>query len=328
MSRLVLGAMLAWRLRPGDGTPMERDWLERLRCDDIVLLDGGTGSELQRRGVAMSPVAWSGLASRQHRTALRDVHADFIRAGADIITTNTFGTTRFVLEVAGCGEEFEIINNAAVEAALEARQIAADRPVAIAGSISCLPPRFDDAAYPSARTERSAYEELAQLLAQLGVDLIALEMIQDLEHGRLAMEAALATGLPVCLGVSARQLDAALVCFDYLDRDFGAVVDSLIALGPAVVNVMHTPPDDIGVALEAVKRQWRGPLGTYPELGDFAAPDWQFTDAVSPEDLADLAVGWVGQGVRLLGGCCGTGPEHIAALAQARPRLLEARAVR
>ncbi len=307
---------------------MEQDWLERLHRNDIVLIDGGTGSELQRRGVAMSAAAWSGLASGENHTTLRDIHADFIRAGADIVTTNTFGTIRFVLEAAGYGAAFEDLNRSAVKAALQARELAADRPVAIAGSISCLPPRFDDERYPSAPIERGAYEELAQLLADLGVDLIALEMIQDLEHGQRALEAALATGLPVCLGLSARRIEVGLACFDYPDRDFGSVVERLVTFDPAVVNVMHTPPADVGAALEAVKQRWLGPLGAYPELGDFSVPGRQFTASMSPENLAELAVGWVSQGARLLGGCCGTGPEHIAALGAARPRLLEARAGR
>ena len=307
---------------------VERAWLERLNRDDIVLIDGGTGSELQRRGVDMSPAAWSALASREHRAALRGIHADFIAAGADIVTTNTFATSRFVLDAAGCGAAFEDLNRSAVEAALEARELAADRPVAIAGSISCLPPNFDAGAYPSAAKERRAYDELAQLLADLGVDLIALEMIQDLEHGQLAIEASLTTGLPVCLGVSARSVDAGLACFDFPDRDFGAVVDGLIPFGPAVVNVMHTPPEDVGAALEAVGRRWHGLLGAYPELPDFAAHGEQSADRLSPEKLVELAVSWVGRGARLLGGCCGAAPEHIAALARARPRLLEARARR
>ncbi len=315
--------MLDSSLNNGDGRPVTRDWLERLHRNDIVLIDGGTGSELRRRGIALSATAWSGLASREHRTTLREIHADYIRAGADIVTTNTFATTRFVLDAAGCAASFETLNRSAVEAAVEARDEVADRPVAIAGSISCLPPGFDDRAYPSAAIERSAYAELAQLLAALGVDLIALEMIQDLEHGQRALEAARATGLPVCLGVSARRTGSGLGCFDYPDRDFEAVVESLVAFGPAVLNVMHTRPDDVGAALEAGMRHWPGPLGVYPELGDRGA-----ADTVSPEALTALALGWVGAGARLLGGCCGAGPAHIAALAEARPRLLEARAAR
>ena len=114
---------------------MKPQWLERLNRDDIVVIDGGTGSELQRRGIAMSPVAWSGLASKQANVALRGVHADFIEAGADIVTTNTFATTRFVLDAAGHGAAFESINRCAIEAALEARDLAANREVAVAGSL-------------------------------------------------------------------------------------------------------------------------------------------------------------------------------------------------
>jgi len=304
---------------------VEQTWLDRLQRDDIVFLDGGTGSELKRRGVEMSPAAWSGLASRNGRTALREIHADYVRAGADIITTNTFATTRFVLDAAGYGNEFDTINQAAVEAALQARKLAADRPVAIAGSMSCVPPNFDDDAYPSPDEEADAYHELAKLLVGHGVDLIALEMLQDAEHGCLAVEAAVATGVPVCLGVSARLTDSGLGCFDYPDRDFGAVVDRLLEPRVTAVNVMHTPCDDVSAALEAVKQHWHGPLGAYPELGDPARSQRQRMDGGLPAELADLAVGWVGCGARLLGGCCGMGPAHIEALVQARPRLLQAR---
>ena len=80
---------------------MNSDWQRRLREDDILIMDGGTGSELQRRGVGMHKDAWSGAAALTDKKLLREIHADYIRAGADVITTNTFGTSRFVLESAG-----------------------------------------------------------------------------------------------------------------------------------------------------------------------------------------------------------------------------------
>ena len=156
---------------------METTWLDKLQADQIVLIDGGTGSELQRRGVSMSRDAWSGVAAYTHKNLLREIHETYIRAGAEVITTNTFGTTRFVLESAGLGDEFSTINRRAVEAATEAREVAAQHPVAIAGAISWLPPRLDIAAYPDAQKERDAYRELAHCLAEEGVDLIALEMM-------------------------------------------------------------------------------------------------------------------------------------------------------
>src|SRR5690606_1239198 len=126
-----------------------------------------------------------------------------LRAGAEVVTTNTFGTNRFVLEAAGFGDRFEQINRAAVAAAQRARDVAGSDAL-IAGSISCLPPGFDVNAYPSPAAELDGYRELATLLADAGVDLLTLEMMEDLEHARLACEAAQETGLPFWLGVSVR----------------------------------------------------------------------------------------------------------------------------
>ena len=306
---------------------METFWIERLRADEILIVDGGTGSELQRRGVAMDAHAWSGAAALTHARLLREIHADYIRAGAEVIIANTFGTTPFVLASAGLGDRFEQINRAAMRAARDARDAAAERPVAIAGSLSCLPPGFDPAAYPDRRTELDGYRELAGLLAAEGADLIALEMMEDTVHASLAMAAALDTGLPVWLGVSTRLAadGATLVGFDFPDTPLGEPLDALIPMNPAVVNVMHTPPEATGPALDEVRRRWGGAIGVYPELGYFSAPHWQFTQQLAPDDFVSRAMDWVRQGARLLGGCCGTLPEHIRALKEAEGALHAAR---
>ncbi len=306
---------------------MESSWQDRLLAGDIVLLDGGTGSELQRRGVAMNEEAWSGVAAYTHKDLLRQIHADYIDAGAEVITTNTFGTTRFVLEAAGLGDEFARVNALAIEAAMEGRDMAAQDAVAIAGSISCLPPRLDVAAYPDQISERDGYRELAGVLAEGGVDLIALEMMEDTHHAAMAMEAALEVGLPVWLGMSCRFADdgETLVGFDFPDLPLNDPLRTLISMGPAVVNVMHTDPEAVGPAIAEVLSHWSGPIGVYPELGDFSAPNWNFTSDLSPADFAAAALPWVGRGARLLGGCCGTTPAHIRALREALPDLRAAR---
>src|SRR5690606_15630774 len=104
------------------------------------------------------------------------------------------------------GDAFEAANRAAVEAARRAIE-RVGQPAAIAGSISCLPPGFDVAAYPSPHEERAAYAELAERLVALGVDLLVLEMMEDTEHAARACEAARAAGVPFWLGVSARFSD-------------------------------------------------------------------------------------------------------------------------
>ncbi|MEJ2132578.1 MAG: homocysteine S-methyltransferase family protein [Gammaproteobacteria bacterium] len=298
-------------------------WRTKLEEGHLVLLDGGTGSELQRRGVPMSGAAWSGTAAYSHPQTVQEVHEDYIRACAEIIITNTFGTARFMLDAAGLGEEFETINRKAVEAAIRARDKAAVHPVAIAGSMSTLPPNFDVGAYPEPERECADYWDLAALLADAGVDLIALEMMQDLRHASRAMDGALSAGLPVMLGVSGRRHPTSdeIVCFDLPELALTRPLEALVEKGPAVVNVMHSALDAVADALALVRERFDGFVGVYPETGDFQAPDWDFQRSIAPETLVAHARAWVKAGARLIGGCCGTSPDHIRALKAALPEL-------
>lgn len=283
---------------------MHQHWQRILAEDGVVIVDGGTGSELRRRGVDLSRVAWSGPASATHAELLRDIHLDYIEAGADIITTNTFGGTRFVLEAAGA--DFERVNAAAIWAAEEARRLGS-RPVSIAGSISCLPPRFDPGAYPDRAAELAAYIELAEFLAANGADLIVLEMMQDTEHAALACQAACSVGLPFWLGLSCRRdSQDKLVGYDYAERSFTASLQALVRYEPDAINVMHTPPQAILPALQAMQAHWSGTIGAYPELTADTMP--------SDDEWVQAAQAWHARGARLLGGCCGTTPKHIAML--------------
>jgi S-methylmethionine-dependent homocysteine/selenocysteine methylase len=290
-------------------------WQDTLARGGTLILDGGTGTELRRRGMALSPVTWSALASVAQYDLLRTIHADYVAAGADVITTNTFATTRFVLEAAGHRDDFAQINTLAVAAAREARD-EAGREVAIAGSISCLPPRFDVQAYPDEGSERAAYLELAETLAEAGVDLLALEMLQETRHAPLACEAARAVGLPVWLGVSCRLgAGGTLVGFDFPLVPLAECFDAVLTFMPAAVSVMHSPPAAIEPALREVRARWPGPLGAYPEIGDGAA---HAPNSLSPDGLAAQACGWMAGGAQIIGGCCGTTPAHIRALATLR----------
>ena len=293
-------------------------WQERLERGQIVLLDGGTGTELQRRGVPMSASAWSGLAVHTHPKVVREVHEAYIDAGAEVIITNTFGTTRYLLEAAGLGEEFERINRNAVRLAIEARD-ASGKDIAIAGSLSNLPPGMQARNYPLADAELAGLRELAAILADSGADLIALEMMQDTRHAAWAMDAALATGLPVWLGMSCRRRPNGngLVSFDLPDLDFAEPLDALIPMGPDAVNIMHSDLDAVAPAITMVRNRWQGPLGVYPEVGEFAPPHWKFDGDATPERFVEHAQDWVARGALLIGGCCGTAPEHIRALHRA-----------
>jgi len=301
---------------------MTNEWKETLDLGDVLLIDGGMGTELQRRGVAMDEVAWSGAAVFTNPDAVRETHEDYIRAGARVITTNTFGSTRQMLEPAGYGDQVEAVHRDAVKLAKQARENVGEPTVGIAGSISTEPPSFDRDAFLSPEKELAAYREAAGLLAESGVDLIALEMINDTAHASRAMQAALETKLPVWLGVGCKKReDGKIVSFDHADLEFATVLDELVPMGPTVVNIMHSEIRAVPEAIELLRERWAGPIGVYPESGHFTQPNWNFVDVISPADLVTEALGWASAGARLLGGCCGTSPEHIQALKAAMPEL-------
>lgn len=305
---------------------MGSTWKETLDDGDVLLTDGGMGTELQRRGVPMDKVAWSGAAVLTHPDVVRETHEDYIRAGARVIITNTFGSTRQMLEPAGYGDQIAAVHRGAVKLAMLARDNVAEQAVAVAGSISTEPPGFNRDAFLSAEKELEAYREAAGLLADAGADLIALEMINDTVHGSRAMQAALETNLPVWLGVGCKKTDdGRIVSFDHPDIEFAAMLDDLIPMGPTVVNIMHSEIGAIPEAIELVRQRWSGPIGVYPESGYFTKPNWNFVDIIPPAELVSEALLWVAAGVRLLGGCCGTSPEHIKALNAAMPELDAAR---
>ncbi|MFQ5773202.1 MAG: homocysteine S-methyltransferase family protein [Kiloniellaceae bacterium] len=297
---------------------------ERLERGEVILLDGAMGTELQRRGVPMDRVAWSGAAIATHPDVIRDIHEDYIRAGADVIITNTFGAARNVLEPAGLGARAGELNRRAVELAHAARERAArGRNVWVAGSISSFLPENAKDKAPRPDVAQADYREQAAALAEAGVDLIALEMMQDIEYGTYAVEAATATGLPVWVGFSCRPgADGKTLFFRRADSTTGLAegLAKVMAAGGALAGVMHSEVATVEPALRVIFETWSGPVAAYPHSGHFVMPDWQFVDIISPEDYAAEARKWVAMGVQVVGGCCGIGPEHIRLLRERLPK--------
>ena len=282
----------------------------------LLVLDGATGTELERRGVPMDDAAWCAAALVTHPETVREVHEDYVRAGADVIITNTFPTSRHVLEPAGLGDRLRELNVRAVELAQQARETAAERPVSVAGSISTFSARHDNTLQPPEAQARANYREQAEVLAEAGVDLIALEMLRDIEQATYAVQAAATTGLPVWAGFSCkRREDGTVVLWDE-QNTLEEALQKIPLSDVSMICIMHTLIEDAPVALGEVGGMWEGSVGAYPHAGRFVMPNWQFTDEISPEDFATEAEGWVAMGARVVGGCCGIGPDHVRAVAE------------
>ncbi|TVR71301.1 MAG: homocysteine S-methyltransferase family protein [Spirochaetaceae bacterium] len=307
---------------------------ERLEAGKIVILDGGTGTELQRRGARMDPGAWCGPASAENSDILEQVHRDYIAAGADIVTANTYASSRLMLGPAGYGERFAEINGAAIDAAHRAREASGCSEVLVAGSLSHMAPfvansaQPDLAQAPSRAAMAEAFTEMATFLRDGGCDLILLEMMYYPERMHAAFEAALATGLPVWAGFSARRgAEGQLLSFAP-DREipFGDLVGILADYDLAAAGVMHTPSHLVTEALEILRDSYTGPLLAYPDSGYFRMPEWQFDEIIPPDEFFRYASQWIADGAQIVGGCCGLSPEHIDALRPLRSFCTEHRA--
>lgn len=292
----------------------------KLAARECIILDGGTGTDIQRHGVDMDSEVWCAAANLSFPDVVRGVHADYLRAGAEVITANTYASSPLSFSHLGREEEIERIDREAVRLAREAVDEAASSPVAVAGSCSVMPPvpRGTDR-IAALRWERRhmqpLYEKKVGVLADAGCDLIIMEMMRDLEVSLWATEAAVATGLPVWVGMSVERNDAGeLVSFGNHRWPFKELVKGLMATGAHVALVMHNEISTTDDALEVFKSTWDGPFGAYPEAGHFEMPTWVFRD-LSPEEFANAGLRWTASGATIVGGCCGITPDHIKALA-------------
>lgn len=288
---------------------------QRLANNEVILIDGGTGTELERHNVPMVQEAWSAAACLTHPDVVRGVHETYIRAGAEMIIANTYACSRHLLAEAGLDEQFETLNTLGIELAFEARDNAATQPVTVAGSISTTDMmRWQ----PPVEVARTNYIEQARIQKAAGAEMLALEMLREITHTGLALDAAIQTELPVWVGYSCVVKEGEVWLFDETER----LVDALQAIqGQPIelIAIMHTQTEDVDACLDVLQAHWDGPIGVYAHSGHFIPPKWQFIDTISPEEYADACLRWVGRGVQVIGGCCGIGPEHIELLEECLP---------
>ena len=278
------------------------DLLQRLADGAVIVLDGGMGTEIQSRGVPMDGEAWSAIANLTHADVVRGIHEDYIRAGAEVVIANTYPAGVGALTAAGLADRVAEINRAAVAHAKEARERTGTAGVVVAGSMSHM--AVEGLSGAGGTSAADAFRVQAHVLADASVELLVLEMMRTEAVAEPALDAATETGLPVWFGVS------------LLD---GEDLDRLLELAHGradAVMIMHTDIDVAGRALPIVKRAWPGPVGAYPHLGDWTPPNWVFGE-LSPAAFAEKVAPWAHAGAQVLGGCCGIGPAHIAALRNA-----------
>ena len=303
---------------------------ERLRGPSPLVLDGATGTELARRGVDTGLPLWSAhaLADARGRAVLEAIHADYARAGAAVLTTNTFRTTPRALARAGRGSDWTLLNRRAVEIArAAARRVApaserppggpssgADAAPLVAGSIAPLEDCYRPDLVPPQADCRREHLRQADLLGRLGVDLLLIETMNTAREACAAVAAARAAGIDALVSFCPGTPDALLS-----GEGLGDAVTRLLDEGGgrvAGVLLNCAGPELLAQALPALAAAAAGlPFGVYAHLGE---PDpvtgWRLPKEHDAEAYAAWAVRCARAGARLLGGCCGTTPAHIGAI--------------
>ncbi|MCI0343444.1 MAG: bifunctional homocysteine S-methyltransferase/methylenetetrahydrofolate reductase [Planctomycetales bacterium] len=282
------------------------EFLERLRRG-ILVGDGAMGTLLHERGFPFT-VCFEEL-SLAHPEAVRAVHLDYVAAGAHVIETNSFGANRDRLARRGSSAAPRDVNLAAARLAREA----AGTGVFVAGAMGPLtPPRPGESPLPDAQREE-IFREQAQALAEGGADLLILETFSDLDEALLALRTARGTGLPVVAqmaffegGRTLRGAEA-VHALETLSRAGASVVGANCGKGPRETLLVLR---ELGAALP-------GPLSAYPNAGLPRLVGGRYVYDTTPEYLAASAVELVRAGASLVGGCCGTTPRDVRAIAEA-----------
>jgi homocysteine S-methyltransferase len=266
------------------------------------------GTELQRRGVDTGLPLWSANALISHPEIVLQIHKDYIEAGADIITTNTFRTTRRTMRRANLPDRSEQLMKRAIDLAHQSRDAFPDREVLIAGSIAPLEDCYRPDLVPSDKELREEHTEHAARLVEGGVDFILLETMNTIREANAACTAAKVTGIEVMVSFICNA-KGELYGGDSLE----SAVKTLTELEPTAFSINCVSPRYLNIPLQTLKAQTKLPLCVYGNIGipESEQHGWEFTQDISEEQYASYAGDWQKAGVSIIGGCCGTTPDYI-----------------
>jgi homocysteine S-methyltransferase len=284
-------------------------FLELIHAKKHLLFDGAIGTELYKRGIFINRCFED--ANLTNQDLVYEMHHDYVKAGANILTTNSWGANRLKLREHNLDDRLRLINMRAVELARKAAQ----SEVYVAGSVGPLGVRIEPYGPTSFEEARAYFKEQISALIEAGVDLITLETFSDVSELSEAILASkeLAPDLPVIAHVT-------------------ITMEGCTPLGTPVLTVMRllqeSKADIVGLncsvgpqpmfsCIEKLKGQIYKPLCVQPNAGLPKGVDGRQMYMSTPEYLAHFAKEFLQAGVQIVGGCCGTSPEHIRAMANA-----------
>ena len=289
---------------------MTRDEMSAWLTEGPRVLDGATGSELLRRGVSAAGRLWGVGALLEDPDAVRRLHRDYAAAGADALTAATFRVAPYSLRRAGLEDRTEELASLAVGLAREGGR-EAGRDILVFASQTTLEDCYRPDLVPDDDTLRREHAATVAALADAGADALLLETFNTVREARIAVKAAAATGLPVIASFTCTSGGRILSGEEAGEAAAAVTLPGVVAAGTNCTAVGEMLP-----ALTAMAAATSLPLVAYANNAWYEQDSaFLAAEPVTPDRYGFCALGWVTIGARLVGGCCGTGPEHIAALA-------------
>ena len=293
---------------------------QRLENKDTIILDGANGAELEKKGAKMHKDLWCGTCSVESPDLVQKVHEEYILAGADIITTNTYATTPIGMKQYGFTDKINDFNKKSVQIAKDAVKNS-NKDIAIAGSVST----FGSLYKFGTKAMIPGFKEQLKILSGEGVDLIILEaMSSQADIVDTIIECSLESKLPVWLSISCVIDDntnkVMLGYNDTVDSDtniyenFETSINNFSKIHKGPILIAHSDIEVTGQAVKIAKKKFNGVLGVYPNRGHYEKPHWKFVDNITPSEYLEKARSWVEDGAQIVGGCCGVGVEEIKAI--------------
>lgn len=281
----------------------------------VVIFPGATGTELQRRGYQTKLPLWSASANEDAYDLVKGIHEDYFKAGADLCITNTFRTTPRTYKKTGREEDARSALKKAVQAARDAQEAAGDRPTFVGGSYAPLEDCYEPDWVPSHEELVQEHSQLVEWLTAENVDFLIPETINAVREGAVMAKAASDSGLPFVISFVVNEKGLLLD-----GTPIAQAVEQTDLPGRVAVGLNCRPIEVIDAALDKLTACYEGPIMVYPNGIGHPHDDlgWVFEENdASIEKFVAAEQNWHKQGAKILGGCCGTTPKYIEALATA-----------
>lgn len=298
---------------------LPKSFLHKLKTKEKILMDGAMGTEILNRGVPTTLPLWSAEANLSHPQVVQQIYEDYIKAGAEIIITNTFNTTRRMFDKKNMGDKAREATIAACRLAQKARtSVKSEQEVFIAGSVSPLEDCYSPELTPSQSELDAEHMELITDLKDGGVDFILIETMITLRETLAALRAAKDLDLPVAVS---------FCCNDQLQllggESLKEVVKKVEKYNPLFIGVNCVSPQTALQTVTFLHTITSFPISAYAQ-GDGMPDDdqgWKFEKHDQKSYYVQMTDKWIAAGATVIGGCCGTTPAYIESIAEEIKRM-------